>query len=391
MCKKHCGEFIMSIIIGIIGLSFLVFFHELGHFIASRLCGVKVISFSIGMGPVLLHKTIKGTDYRLSLIPLGGYCGMKGEKDFIKALEENKKSIEGEPDSFYGVHPLKRMLISLAGPFNNLIFAVLAFFIIAMCGYSYYTADNTISLPEEYEELQNIPSPAKEAGILTGDKIIRMNSTEIKDSNDIFEFVSTHGDQDILITVQRMIDGNPAILEFNVHSNLDKETGSGKIGVVFSTDSITEKNYGPFGFFGAIKEGFIQTGKTIKLTFTSLGILFKGVKITSAVSGPAKITSMLGETVKSGFSSGFKNGLVSTLDLLALISISLFIMNLLPVPILDGGNVLFSLIEIITRKRINPKVLYYIQFAGIAFLGALFVIALLGDLSYFKGLFTKAP
>ena len=118
----------MSIIIGIIGLSFLVFFHELGHFIASRLCGVKVISFSIGMGPVLLHKTIKGTDYRLSLIPLGGYCGMKGEKDFIKALEENKKSIEGEPDSFYGVHPLKRMLISLAGPFNNLIFAVLADF-----------------------------------------------------------------------------------------------------------------------------------------------------------------------------------------------------------------------------------------------------------------------
>ena len=218
-----------------------------------------------------------------------------------------------------------------------------------------------------------------------------MNSTEIKDSNDIFEFVSTHGDQDILITVQRMIDGNPAILEFNVHSNLDKETGSGKIGVVFSRDSITEKKYGPFGFFGAIKEGFVQTGKTIKLTFTSLGILFKGVKITSAVSGPAKITSMLGETVKSGFSSGFKNGLVSTLDLLALISISLFIMNLLPVPILDGGNVLFSLIEIITRKKMNPKVLYYIQFAGIAFLGALFVIALLGDLSYIKGLFTKAP
>ena len=93
----------MTIIWGIICLGFIVFIHELGHFIAARLCGVTVESFSIGMGPVLLHKTIKGTDYRLSLLPFGGYCGMKGEKAFQEALEKNLSAIPAESGSFYGV------------------------------------------------------------------------------------------------------------------------------------------------------------------------------------------------------------------------------------------------------------------------------------------------
>ena len=93
----------MSILWGIIGLGFLVFFHETGHFIAARIFGVKVNAFSIGMGPVLLHKTIKGTDYRISLIPLGGYCSMNGEKDFQKAIEENLETIPAEKDSFHGI------------------------------------------------------------------------------------------------------------------------------------------------------------------------------------------------------------------------------------------------------------------------------------------------
>ena len=130
----------MSILWGIIGLGFLVFFHETGHFIAARIFGVKVNAFSIGMGPVLLHKTIKGTDYRISLIPLGGYCSMNGEKDFQKAIEENLETIPAEKDSFYGIHPLKRLLIAFAGPFANYLFSFLAFTVIALIGYTYYSA-----------------------------------------------------------------------------------------------------------------------------------------------------------------------------------------------------------------------------------------------------------
>ena len=136
----------MTIIYGLIGLGFIVFIHELGHFITAKICGVTVESFSIGMGPILLHKTIKGTDYRLSLIPLGGYCGMKGQKDFQVALDEKLESITGDKDSFYGIHPLKRVIIAFSGPFFNFIFAAIAFMIISMIGYSYYTSENKIIL-----------------------------------------------------------------------------------------------------------------------------------------------------------------------------------------------------------------------------------------------------
>ena len=111
----------MKWIYGLLCLFFLILFHEFGHFIAAKIFGVKVEAFSIGFGPVLLHKKIKGTDFRLSLFPLGGYCNMKGEKDFQKALEENKKEISGDFDSLYGIHPVKRAVIGFAGPFFNFL------------------------------------------------------------------------------------------------------------------------------------------------------------------------------------------------------------------------------------------------------------------------------
>ena len=112
----------MKWLYGILCLFFLILFHEFGHFLAAKLFGVKVESFSIGFGPILLHRTVKGTDYRLSLIPLGGYCGMKGENEFRKAIDLGLAEVNGEPDSLYGVHPVKRAAIGFAGPFFNFIF-----------------------------------------------------------------------------------------------------------------------------------------------------------------------------------------------------------------------------------------------------------------------------
>ena len=101
----------MKWLYGILCLFFLIIFHEFGHFLAAKLFGVKVESFSVGFGPILFHRTVNGTDYRLSLIPLGGYCGMKGEKDFQKAIEEKLNEVQGEPDSLYGIHPLAHFSI----------------------------------------------------------------------------------------------------------------------------------------------------------------------------------------------------------------------------------------------------------------------------------------
>lgn len=440
----------MTFVYGIIGLGVIVFIHELGHFIAARIVGVKVETFSIGMGPVLLHKTIKGTDYRLSLIPIGGYCGMKGEKSFQEAIETGASEIQGEPDSFYGIKPLKRAFIAFCGPFSNVIFAVISFAIIAMMGYTYYTTGNKVIISTEvYPESV---SSAEEAGIKTGDRIISINNLETKYFSDISEYISTHPNETVLIKVER----DESLLEIPVQVMLDKNTGAGKIGIVnwvdpvisyiepnsaaykaglevgdyitkingidvLNTSSIQKiltnnteielsgiRNNEEFtttllipedniigisfkvievikdkySFFPAIIKGITETGEMIALTFKSIGLLFQGVDVTKAVSGPIRITRMLGETAQAGFSASFSIGVISVLQFLSLISISLFIMNLLPIPILDGGIILFAFIETIIRKKLHPKFLYYIQFVGIAFIILIFAIALFGDLRY---------
>ena len=135
----------------------------------------------------------------------------------------------------------------------------------------------------------------------------------------------------------------------------------------------------------SIANGFILTHKNLVLTFKSLGLLFKGVDLKQAVSGPLRITHILGDVAQKGFKESFKEGTADLLNFISLISISLFIMNLLPIPILDGGLILFAFIEFIFRRQIHPKVLYYVQFIGIAFIGVVFIFALWGDIGYFLG------
>ena len=444
----------MTIVWGILCLGLIVFVHELGHFIAARICGVKVESFSIGMGPVLVHKTIGETDYRLSLLPFGGYCGMKGEQAFRDALEQNLPSIPKEEGGFYGVHPLKRAIIAFSGPAMNLIFAIISFSIIAMTGYTFYAADNKVILADDvYPEMN---SAAKAAGIQTGDKILFIDGKEITDFSQISQTVSIHPNEQLEVIIER--DGVQQKLF--ITPSMDSSTGQGKIGVmnwvspqVYAItvgaaayraglqegDVITaingqpvnntvdiqkllpqeastvaliqvmrEGNINPielsltvpangdlglmfsvpareaprYSFFPAIWQGTKETGELFALTFKSIGLLFKGVDVTQAVSGPVRITVMLGDTVQTGFKAGFRAGLTSTLNFLALISISLFIMNLLPIPILDGGLILFALIETIIRRPVHPKVMYYTQFIGIAFIVILFGIALFSDARY---------
>jgi regulator of sigma E protease len=164
---------------------------------------------------------------------------------------------------------------------------------------------------------------------------------------------------------------------------MDKETGTGKIGVAADTESLLEQSTPDYNFFQAIGHGFLDTFEYIGLTFKSIAILFKGVDLKNAVGGPARITEMLGSTAEEGFSAGFKIGFISLSQLMAVISISLFIMNLLPIPVLDGGLILIALIETISRKKVPPKVQYRISFIGFAFIAILFIIGLIGDITYF--------
>ena len=442
----------MTFVYGILGLGLIVLIHETGHFVAAKLSGVTVEAFSIGMGPVLFHKTIKGTDFRISLIPLGGYCAMKGEKAFQDAIDNNEDHITGDKDSFYGVHPLRRAFIAFSGPFFNVLFAVVAFTVISMIGYDFYSADNRIVLATEVYD--DIESAAKDAGLKTGDRIISINGKQTPLFTDISQAVASSPDETLSLLVER----NGSTITFDVTTKLDKSTGTGKLGIMnwidpviakveegsaaeiagllegdvivkfndaeihniyelqkevqnrngdfvleykrtgklysciiklnenkdlgiyFSTDIHHTETY---WLLPAMWQGIKETVNLTGLTIKSIGLLFKGVDLSQAVSGPARITKMIGETAEAGFKAGFSTGVVSVLNFLALISISLFIMNLLPIPILDGGLILFALIEFIRKRQIKPKFLYYIQFVGIGIIVILFVIALFSDINYF--------
>jgi regulator of sigma E protease len=446
----------MTIILGIICLGILVFVHETGHFFAARFCGVKVESFSIGMGPVLLHRLWKGTDYRLSLVPLGGYCGMKGEKDYQKALDENLKAIPKSPDSFYGVHSLKRCAIACAGPLANVLFAVFAFMIIALAGYTYYSADNRIILADEIYE--NVRSPAREGGLHTGDRILSVNGVSTPTFMDISREVSSRPNE----TLSAAVDRQGKSLIYTLVTAQDAETKAGRIGVVNWIDPVIDtvepgspaftaglqagdlitaidgKEIGnlaelqkilaekkaaavtqvlleysrvgteydtslsiagdtagitfsvpahqakTYSLFPALRKGFRETWDVFVLSIKSIAMLFHGADLSKTVSGPVRITVMLGDTVKAGFSENFASGLAGTLNFMALISVSLCIMNLLPIPILDGGLILFALIEFVGRRPVKPKIMYYVQFAGIAFIVLIFAVALFSDIGYLR-------
>ena len=364
----------MKWLYGLLCLFFLILFHEFGHFLAAKLFGVKVESFSVGFGPILIHKKIHGTDYRISLFPLGGYCGMKGEKDFQNAIEAKLPQIEWEKDSLYVIHPLKRALIGFAGPFFNFFFAFIAYSLISGIGYKYYTYSNSILINENITS-----SVAKDAGLESGDIITSINGKVTNDFSDLIQEISVRPDEDLILTVDR----NGQNLSFNLHSEMDKATGSGKIGIAADTSKILEKESKKYSFFPALGHGFLESCNSVILTIKSIGLLFKGIDLDNAVAGPARVTEMLGTTVKEGFSAGLKQGLIALLSLMAIISISLFIMNLLPIPILDGGLILIAIIEFVFHKKINPKIQYYIQFIGLAFIALLFIIGLQGDIKYF--------
>ena len=448
----------VKILIGLIILSIMVFIHELGHFIAAKLCGVVVESFSIGWGPVLFKKKRGDTEYRISAMPMGGYCGMKGEKAFQQAIEENLSAIPKKEGELYGVHPFKRIIIAFAGPFANYISAVLALAIVSAIGSSYYTSSNKIAPVYYYNEADD--SPAREADLRMGDIILSINGEKTETFADIVRLIVPEAKEEVTLEIER--DGQ--ILTKKLRPKLDPKTGAGIIGFysfipleidgvkpsssaeltgLKKGDLITEVNgievantidlnralgginektaelgvlrggnkitktvnlirtengidlglniknikveIPGTGFFKSIVNGFVLTHKAFVLTFKSLGLLFKGVDFRQAVSGPVRITHMLGDVAAQGFKAGFLIGLSDILNFVSIISISLFIMNLLPIPILDGGLILFAFIEFIFRRQIHPKVLYYVQFIGIAFIGVVFIFALWGDIGYFLG------
>ena len=280
----------------------------------------------------------------------------------------------------YGCHPFKRAAIGFAGPFFNFLFAFFAFTVILLTGYTTYSYSNKIIIASELDS--SIQSQAGKAGLKTGDEIIKINNKKIEDFSDIIFEISKRPDEDIEISVLR----DKEIIEFSVHSVLDKTSGTGKIGISADTTTLLKKEIKSKNFFLAIKDGFLESLNMTFLTLKGIFTLFKGVDLKNQVSGPARVADMIGEVVSESATQGKKAVFINLLNFMALISISLFLMNLLPIPVLDGALILFALIEGIFRIRLHPKFYYYIQFIGIFIIIIIFIIGVSGDFIYFKNL-----
>jgi len=216
---------IVKIILGLIALGIVVFVHELGHFLAARLVGIDVDAFSIGWGKPVLKKKIGKVEYRLGIFPIGGYCKMAGDDKYEEAWEAQKNGKAPKEGTFYAAPPYKRIIVAFAGPFFNVLLAVVLFAVIWGVGFEYETLDNKIVLVKDVDAGESYP--ADKAGLETGDKIVAIGGRDISDYRNIQSVIAVNAERELPVTVIR--DGKE--LNLNIEPELQKSSGVGKIGV----------------------------------------------------------------------------------------------------------------------------------------------------------------
>lgn len=256
------------------GLGIVVFVHELGHFVAARLMGIKVEAFAIGWGKTILKKKIGDVEYRISAFPVGGYCKMSGENDFEEAWKNHKNKITPAPGSYYTAGPLRRIVSAFSGPLFNILFAIFVFTAIWGIGFSYETMENRIVIAEPQEK--DYAYPAEKSGLKTGDRIVSIDSDRIDNFQDIRRIVSISAEKPLNFEVERGEERLNVLIEPEL-----QDTGAGMIGVLPYTEpvigNISEKS--PAEAAGLLNGDRIKriNGRDIPYT-AALNTLFSDLK-----------------------------------------------------------------------------------------------------------------
>jgi regulator of sigma E protease len=350
----------MGIVTSILVLSFLIFFHELGHFLAARYFGVRVEVFSIGFGKAVIKKVIGDTEYRLSAIPLGGYVKMKGQDD------SDPLKVDTSEGSYATKHPLKRIIILFAGSFFNILLAFLLYIAIGLIG------ERTLA-PVIGEFSPNMP--AVEAGLKSGDKIVAIGgeqirswsdlSEHIKDSSGNLEFKIERNGRYFNYLIEPILSDSKNIFQEDVKRKL--------IGIAPSGDVVTI-HYSPFE---AIPFALEKTIEASRLIILGIQKLIQGIVPVDQVGGVISIVQVT--------SSAADIGIVALFTLTALISVNLGILNLLPIPALDGGHIIFTVYELIAKRKPSENVLYKLTIFGWVLLFGLMFLGLYNDINRLTG------
>jgi len=316
-----------TIIASVLIFGLLILVHELGHYFVARLTGIRVLELAVGFGPKILSWTKDNIDYSLRVFPLGGFCRMLGENP-----EE-----ANEPDSFPQKPILSRAAVLVSGSGMNLLLAVVVFFIIFFFLIG-VPVTNSGMIGQVIDEM-----PAQSAGLQAGDVIISIDGQAVGDWEDVLTMISARQEEELELLVGR------DSLEFTVFlpTEVNPETGRGMIGIAPPVLR--------YRFYDSLKMSLQRFG----MIMSSIFQVITG-KAPLDVAGPVGIIFVIGEVAQTG--------IVNLFLLTALISISLGIMNLLPIPALDGGRLFFLIIEGIRGKRIDPEKEGLIHFIGFALL-----------------------
>jgi len=343
----------------VIVLGILVFFHELGHFLVARLFGVGVEKFSLGFGPRLIGKKIGITDYRISAVPLGGFVKMVGEDP---TAEMDPEDI---PISFTHKHVFKRIAIVSAGPLFNLLLAVLIFFAI-------FQISGTFILEPSIGGVQE-KSPAFEAGLQAGDRIAAIDGTSISSWDEMAALITASAGRTLSLTVQRPEWGEIAVSvtpRASKSKNLFGEEIERYIIGVSSAGDVRNHKLNPVE---SLVESIKQTYSITRLTIVSIVKLIQGTVSTKTLGGPIMIAELAGQQAREGA--------MNLVFFIALLSINLAIINFLPIPVLDGGHIMFFLVEAVIGRPVNTRMREIAQQAGIFILIMLMIFVFYNDIS----------
>jgi regulator of sigma E protease len=362
---QNAGHFFLYYVLSfVVVLGIMIFVHESGHFLLAKYFDVKVLKFALGFGPKIVAKVIGETEYSIRYVPLGGFVKMLGED--IEDEDEDEDTVEISPAdaarSFSNKHPLKRMTIAASGPFFNLLLAFILYWGLFFFSGKYIDSTEIGQVSPD--------SPASQAGLLKGDIITTVQGHDIKDWFEIKEMIYDKAGIPIEVTVER--DGNPmtvtVIPEESTQEMMGQEVKVALIGIV-SSGKYVKKEFGPLG---AMKEAAIETWNWIVRICKFIVKLFTGALSIKMMGGPIMIGQITGQMAQVS--------LLALIPFMAAISINLGILNLFPIPILDGGLIVFLFIELLIGKPLSVKKREWAQKIGLSLLILLMVVVFYNDI-----------
>lgn len=336
----------------------LIFFHELGHFLVAKVFKIGVKTFSLGFGPKVIGFQGGQTAYRLSAIPLGGYVQLVGESpdaDLPEGFDSR--------DSFALRPPWQRMLVVAAGPVFNFLLAVLLYFLI------FFFAGQQALLPVVGEIQEN--TPAAEAGLQPGDRIIAVNGKSIEYWSDLADIIQNNQGETLQLQVEReeTLKRISVVPDIQTTKNIfGEKIQVPRIGIVAAKETV----HIPMGLWESTKAGTVQTWMVIKLTVQGIVKIVERIVPLETIGGPIMIAQLVSEQAEQG--------LIDVLALTALISVNLGLLNLLPIPVLDGGHLIFYALETVVGRPLDPKWQALATRIGLSLLIALMALAVYNDI-----------